>query len=57
MTSEFSESSDNESNGTMLSTGELMGSLVPFIRRLGKATECLEEGLKAWDSGLGPGGP
>jgi len=57
VTSEFSESSDNESNGTMLSTGELMGSLVPFIRRLGKATECLEEGLKAWDSGLGPGGP
>jgi hypothetical protein len=53
VTSEFSESSDNESNGTMPSTAELMGSLVPFTRRLGKATECLEEGLKAWDSGLG----
>jgi hypothetical protein len=38
----------------LVSTGEpTLSSVVPFIRRLGKATECLEEGPKAWESGVG----
>jgi len=55
VTSEFSESFEIESNGTpLLSMGEPIGSLVPFIRRLGKAT-CLEEG-RSEGMGLGSQG-